>query len=140
VNRHHLRFVLRQWIEHQNPANLRLHVLVNGAAWLGLTTVLSQVPAPVAVPLLGSSLGAWFVALSVLYWLPADPLTAVLVGLFTVGWAHQMPSHFIMTGISEHDRFARWCNAAGLRTQPRSASHHRITIFLDTRSEMSHGR
>ena len=88
MNRHHLRFVLRQWIEHQNPANLTLHVWSNGAAWLGLTTVLSQVPVPVAVPLLGASLGAWFVALSVLYWLPADPLTAVIVGLFTVGWAH----------------------------------------------------
>lgn len=88
MNTHHFRFVLRQWIEHQNPANLRLHVWVNGAAWLGLTTVLSQVPVPVAVPLLGPSLGAWFVALSVLYWLPADPLTAVMVGLFTLGWAH----------------------------------------------------
>jgi FAD/FMN-containing dehydrogenase len=88
VNRHHFRFVLRQWMEHQNPANLRLHVWSNGAAWLAMTTVLSQVPVPVAVPLLGPSLGAWFVALSVLYWLPADPLTAVLVGLFTVGWAH----------------------------------------------------
>ncbi len=90
MNRHHLRFVLRQWIEHQNPANLRLHVWGNGAAWLGLTTVLSQVPVPVALPLLGPSLGAWFAALSVLYWLPADPLTAVLVGLLSVGWA-QLP-------------------------------------------------
>lgn len=88
MSNHHFRFVLRQWIEHQNPANLRLHVWTNGAAWLGLTTVLSQVPVPVAVPLLGASLGAWFVALSVLYWLPADALTAVLVGLLSVGWAH----------------------------------------------------
>src|SRR5262245_55930154 len=88
MTRHHLRFVLRQWIEHQNPANLRLHVWSNGAAWLGLTTALSQVPVPVAVPLLGPSVGAWFVALSVLYWAPADPLTAVLVGLMSIGWAH----------------------------------------------------
>ena len=80
MNRHHFRLVLRQWIEHQNPANLRLHVWSNAAAWLGLTTALSQVPVPVAVPLLGASVGAWFVALSVLYWLPADPLTAMRGG------------------------------------------------------------
>ena len=30
MNRHHLRFVLRQYIEHKNPANLRLHVWTNG--------------------------------------------------------------------------------------------------------------
>src|SRR5262245_38069050 len=88
MNSHHFRLVLRQWIEHQNPANLRLHVWSNGAAWLGLTTALSQVPVPVTFPLLGPSVGAWFVALSVLYWIPADPLTAVLVGLMSVGWAH----------------------------------------------------
>jgi len=88
MTRHHLRFVLRQWIEHQNPTNLRLHVWLSGTAWLALTPALSQVPAPVAVPLLGPSVGAWFVLLSVLYWAPADPLTAVLVGLLSVGWAH----------------------------------------------------
>jgi FAD/FMN-containing dehydrogenase len=44
-------------------------------------------PVPVAVPLLGASVGAWFVALSVLYWLPADALTAGMVGALSLGWA-----------------------------------------------------
>lgn len=88
MNKHYFRFVLQQYIEHQNARNLRLHVWVYGAGWLGLTTALSQVPISVAVPFLGGSLGAWFVALSVAYWLPADALTAGLVGLLSVGWAH----------------------------------------------------
>ncbi len=50
MNRHHQRFVLRQYIEHKNPANRRLHVWTNGLAWLGLTTVLSQVPLPLPFP------------------------------------------------------------------------------------------
>jgi hypothetical protein len=61
VNRHHLRFVLRQYIEHKNRSNLRLHIWTNGIGWLGLTTVLSQVPLPFAVPalgVLGANLGA----------------------------------------------------------------------------------
>jgi len=67
MNRHHLRFVLRQYIEHKNPSNLRLHVWTNGIGWLALTTALSQVPIPFAVPVLGANLGAAFVVLSLLY-------------------------------------------------------------------------
>ena len=87
MNEHHLRFVLRQWIEHKNPANVRLHVWINGAGWLGLTTVLSQIPAPLAIPLLGANVGAWFVAASAIYWLAADALVSVAVTLMTIGWA-----------------------------------------------------
>src|SRR5580698_10326345 len=79
MNRHHLRFVLRQYIEHKNPSNLRLHVWTNGIGWLGLTTALSQVPLPFAVPalgVLGANLGAGYAALSVLYWLPVDVLVS----------------------------------------------------------------
>jgi FAD binding domain/D-arabinono-1,4-lactone oxidase len=87
MSEHHLRFVLRQWIEHKNPSNLRLHVWINGGGWLALTTLLSQIPIPVAVPLLGSNAGAWFTVLSVVYWLPVDALVSVAVGLLTVAWA-----------------------------------------------------
>ena len=87
LNAHHLRYVLRQWIEHKNPANLRLHVWINGIGWLGLMTVLSQLPVPVGVPLLGANAGAWFAALSVLYWLPVDRLVPLAVGAMTVAWA-----------------------------------------------------
>jgi FAD/FMN-containing dehydrogenase len=87
MNEHHLRFVLRQWIEHKNPANLRLHVWINGVGWLGLTTVLSQIPVPVGVPLLGANVGAWFVAASAVYWLAADVLVSVAVTAMTTAWA-----------------------------------------------------
>jgi FAD/FMN-containing dehydrogenase len=87
LNAHHLRFVLRQWIEHKNPANLRLHVWINGIGWLGLVTLLSQIPTPVGMPLLGANVGAWFAALSVAYWLPVDVLVSLAVGAMTVAWA-----------------------------------------------------
>lgn len=87
LNAHHLPFVLRQWIEHKIPENLRLHVWINGIGWLGLMTLLSQVPMPISVPLLGANAGAWFTVFSVLYWLPVDRLVPLLVGAMTVGWA-----------------------------------------------------
>src|SRR4051812_17608772 len=87
MNRHHLRFVLRQYIEHKNPENLRLHVWTNGIAWLGLTTALSQVSLPFAVPVLGANLGAGYVVLSLLYWLPADALVTAAVAALTMAWA-----------------------------------------------------
>src|SRR5580704_15805776 len=87
MNRHHQRFVLRQYIEHKTPANLRLHVWTHAVAWLGLTTALSQVPLPFPVPFLGANLGAAMTALSIAYWLPADGLVACGVGALTVAWA-----------------------------------------------------
>ncbi len=87
MNGHHLRFVLRQYIEHKDPENLRLHVWTNGVAWLGLTTALSQVPLPFGVPLLGANLGAAWVVLSLVYWLPVDVLVAAGVGALTAAWA-----------------------------------------------------
>ena len=69
MNRHHLRFVLRQTIEHKNPSNIRLHLWTHSIGWLGLTTALSQVPLPVGIPVLGANLGAAFVAASLIYWL-----------------------------------------------------------------------
>jgi len=86
MNRHHLRFVLRQYIEHKNPSNRRLHVWTHGIGWLGLTTALSQVPLPFGVPILGANLGAAFVVLSLVYWLPADVLVTLAVAAFTVAW------------------------------------------------------
>jgi hypothetical protein len=87
MNRHHLRFVLRQYIEHKNPSNLRLHAWTHAIGWLALTTVLSQVPLPFAVPVLGSNLGAAFTVLSLIYWLPVDILVTVGVAALTAAWA-----------------------------------------------------
>jgi hypothetical protein len=87
MNRHHLRLVLRQHIEHKDPRNLRLHVFAHGVGWLALTSVLSHVPLPWAVPLLGANLGAGFVVLSLLYWLPVDLVVTAAVALLTLIWA-----------------------------------------------------
>jgi hypothetical protein len=75
--------VLRQYAEHKDPGNLRLHVWSNALFWAGLITLLSQVPFPVAVPLFGSNLGAWWIVLSAIYWLALDPLVPWLL----VGWS-----------------------------------------------------
>src|SRR5689334_6776498 len=69
----HRRFLLRSYVEHKSPENLRLHVFTGIVGWLALTTALSQVPLPLEAPAL-ANLGAVFVALSVAYWLPADIL------------------------------------------------------------------
>jgi FAD binding domain/D-arabinono-1,4-lactone oxidase len=87
MTRHHLGFVLRQYIEHKNPSNLRLHVWTNGIGWLALTTLLSQVPLPLRLPVLGANLGALFTLLSLLYWLPVDLLVTASVAAATVAWA-----------------------------------------------------
>jgi hypothetical protein len=87
MNRHHLRFVLRQHIAHKNPAILRIHVWTHAAGWLALTTVLSQVALPLEVPLLGNNLGAAFVVLSLLYWVPVDVLVTAAVAALTIAWA-----------------------------------------------------
>lgn len=86
----HLRFILRQYIEHKVPANLRLHLWTNALAWLALTTLLSQIPLPLAMPLLGARVanaGAAWTVLSFLYWLPVDGVVAVGVTAMTTAWA-----------------------------------------------------
>jgi hypothetical protein len=105
MNRHHLRFVLRQYIEHRNPSNLRLHVWTHAIGWLALTTALSQVPLPFSVPILGANLGAGFVVLSLLYWLPVDLLVVLGVGALTVAWAILPwapwgPGHSFLAGVA----------------------------------------
>jgi L-gulono-1,4-lactone dehydrogenase len=87
MNRHHLRFVLRQYIAHKNPANLRIHVWTHAIGWLAITTALSQVPLPLGVPVLGANLGAGFVVLSLLYWLSVDVLVTGGVAALTIAWA-----------------------------------------------------
>ena len=87
MNRHHLRFVLRQYIEHKDPSNLRLHVWGYAVGWLALTTVLSQLPLPWTIPLLGANVGAVFVVLSLVYWLSADALVTFAVAIVTTAWA-----------------------------------------------------
>lgn len=89
MNAHHLRFFLRQYIEHKDPANLRLHVVSNALSWLALCAVFSQVPLPGldALPPALANLGAAFAALSVLYWAPVDPLLSLGIGLYTAAFA-----------------------------------------------------
>jgi hypothetical protein len=87
MNRHHRRLVLRPFIEHKVAANLRLHVWTSAIGWLALMTALSQVRVPVAVPVLGASLGAAAAGLSLVYWLPADALVTLGVAALTAAWA-----------------------------------------------------
>jgi len=89
MHRHHLRFVVRQYLEHKSPENLRLHFSTHCIGWLALTTALSQVAIslPVRVPVLGANLGALWTVASLLYWLPVDALVTVSVALLTMVWA-----------------------------------------------------
>ncbi len=87
LGEHHLRHLLRVRLAHQVGANAKAHVLTSAVAWLSLVTLLSQVPLPVAVPLLGGNLGALLTLASLLYWLPVDPLAAVVVAALTVAWS-----------------------------------------------------
>jgi hypothetical protein len=87
MNRHHLHLVLRQYIEHKDRSNLRLHIWTHGIGWLAITTALSQVRLPFAVPVLGANLGAAFAVLSLLYWLPVDILVSSCVAVLTMAWA-----------------------------------------------------
>jgi hypothetical protein len=105
MNRHHLRFVLRQSIEHRNRSNLRLHVWTSIGLWLAITTGLSQIRIGVSVPLLGANVGAAFVVLSFLYWLPVDPLVVILVSALSIGWAETPfapwgPGHGWLAGVA----------------------------------------
>ncbi len=84
---HLFRMLLRQYIEHKDPSNLRVHLWSNALMWIGLTTLLSHVPVPVAVPMLGANVGAWWVTLSVIYWMTFDPGVSLLVLSFSVVFA-----------------------------------------------------
>jgi hypothetical protein len=75
------RFVLRQYVEHKDSSNLRLHVWTYGASWLALTTLLSQ------IPLRFTNVGVAFTVLSLVYWLPVDALVTALVAIITTAWA-----------------------------------------------------
>lgn len=103
--REHLkRLVLRQYIEHQNPANIGLHIWSNLVLWAGWITILSQVPIALRIPFLGANLGAAWVVGSALYWFPLDagvPLLVVLVSAVVaalpfVPWG---PGHGLLSGI-----------------------------------------
>jgi len=133
VNRHHLRFVLRQYIEHKNPANLRLHVWTNGIGWLALTTVLSQIPVPFAVPVLGANLGAVITVLSLVYWLPVDLLVTALVAALTTAWALLPfspwgPGHGWLAGVAVP---LLVFTATGLTARFAHVYHHERADFLE---------
>jgi L-gulonolactone oxidase len=87
MSRHHLRFVLRQYIEHKSRSNLRLHIGTSAIGWLALTTALSQVAIPFEVPLLGANLGAALGVLSFVYWLAVDVVVTAAVAVLTIFWA-----------------------------------------------------
>ncbi len=144
MNRHHQRFVLRQYIEHKNPANLRLHLWTNGVGWLALTTVLSQVPLPgplagLRVPLLGANVGAAFVVVSLLYWLPVDALVAALVAAVTAAWAALPfspwgPGHGWLAGVIAP---LVVFTAMGLTALYAHVYHHEHAAFLKTEHALS---
>ncbi|HEY2513829.1 MAG TPA: FAD-binding protein [Polyangiaceae bacterium] len=134
MNRHHQRLVLRQYIEHKNPANRRLHVWTNAIAWLGFTTFLSQIPLPlpISVPVLGANVGAVFAALSVVYWLAADLLVSALVAALTLAWAALPfspwgPGHGWLAGVVAP--LAAF-TAAGLTALFAHVYHHEHAEFL----------
>jgi hypothetical protein len=83
---HLIKVLLRQYIEHKDADNLRVHVWSNAILWSGWITLLSQVPMPVAVPLLGANLGAWWVVASAVYWLPVDAAIPVIVIAWSAVW------------------------------------------------------
>ncbi|MEQ1502653.1 MAG: FAD-binding protein [Myxococcota bacterium] len=100
---HLFRLVLRQYVEHRHPANLRLHQWSNALLGGGLLVALSQVPVPFPVPLLGANLGAAFLVASVLYWLWLDPLVPAMVLGFGLALAHAPgvpwgPGHGLLVG------------------------------------------
>jgi L-gulono-1,4-lactone dehydrogenase len=133
MNRHHLRFVLRQYIEHKNPSNLRLHAWTNGIGWLGLTTALSQVPLPFGVPVLGANLGAGYAVLSLLYWLPVDLAVAAGVAALTMAWAVVPfspwgPGHGWLAGIAAP---LLVFTAMGLTARFAHVYHHEHAAFLE---------
>src|ERR1700729_727634 len=87
MTRHHLRFVLRQYIEHKDPSNLKLHVWTHAVSWLALTTLLSQIPLPFGVPILGANVGAAFAVVSFVYWMLVDALVTAFIAILTIAWA-----------------------------------------------------
>lgn len=86
---HNLRFVLRSYIEHRNPENLKLHVWSHGIGWIALTTALSQMPLPLPfdVPLFGANAGTAFILLSALYWIRVDVLVTLAVLALSAAWS-----------------------------------------------------
>lgn len=84
---HLFELLLRQYIEHKNPQNLRLHVWSNAVLWTAWITLLSQVPLPIAVPVLGANVGAIWVLGSALYWARLTPLVSALVLGWSVAWS-----------------------------------------------------
>ena len=71
--------LLDAWIRHRHPGNLAVHAVSGLIAWLGLTTVLTAIPTPLALPVLGNSAGAWLALLGPLAWLPLDAVVAIAV-------------------------------------------------------------
>lgn len=133
MNRHHLPFILRQYIEHKDPQNLRLHVWAHAIGWLALTSALSQVPLPFSVPILGANLGAGFVVLSLLYWLPVDVFVTAGVAALTLAWAELPfspwgPGHGWLAGvIAPLITFA----TVGVATRLAHVYHHERAQFLN---------
>lgn len=131
---HLLRLFLRQYIEHKNPANLRLHVVANGVFWTALVTVLSQVPLPWAIPGLGANLGAFWVIGSVLYWLSLDLFVPLLVLAWSAAWAALPfvpwgPGHGWLAGVALP---LGVLTAAGLAAYFAHLYHHEHAPYLAT--------
>ncbi|HEX4515115.1 MAG TPA: FAD-binding protein [Polyangiaceae bacterium] len=104
----------------------------NAIAWLALTTVLSQIPLPLALPARIANVGAAFVALSVVYWIVVDPLVATLVALVTAAWAALPfspwgPGHGVAGVVAPLVVFT----AAGLTARFAHVYYHEHAAFLN---------
>jgi hypothetical protein len=135
---HLLKLLLRQYIEHKNPANLRLHVVSNGIFWLAFATLLSQVPLPwtlpFRVPVLGANLGAVWAVGSALYWLAVDLLVPAVVLGATAAWAALPfapwgPGHGWLAGVVLPVVVA---TSAGLAALYAHIYHHEHAPYLET--------
>jgi hypothetical protein len=134
MRQHLFALLLRQYIEHKNPANLRLHVVSNGVFWTALATALSQVALPWGVPILGANLGAVWVLGSVAYWLVLDPLVPALVLAWSAAWASLPfvpwgPGHGWALGVALP---LVVLTAAGLAAYFAHIYHHEHAPYLDT--------
>ena len=75
--------LLRQYIEHKSPENLRLHAASALVGWTAVITVLARVP----VSLFGVDLATIGVLASVAIWAWTTPLVAALVLGWSVVWS-----------------------------------------------------
>jgi hypothetical protein len=79
--------LLRQYIEHKRPANLRLHAWAGALSYTAWLSLLARVQLPFEIPLLGANVGALWVLGSALYWARLTPFVTFLVLAWSLAWS-----------------------------------------------------